>query len=100
METKPNDAKQAIQEDIKRYRELQAIADQEAFQAYSASLINTVVNKMIWAFTESNIKDWNDFCKLRGEVVARLQPLQEVHGAQAMIDHLTEQLNSYFNSQS
>lgn len=96
MDQNPEKAREAIKEEIKRYRDLQHVTDNEAFKAYSSLLIDTVVNKMIWAFTENNIKDWNDFCKLRGEIVARLQPLQEVHGAQAMIEQLTQQLNQYF----
>lgn len=100
MNQDPEKSRQALEQEIKKYRNLQMVADTEAFQEYSKLLIETTVDKMLWAFTSGkdgdNVKSWEDFCKIRGEVVARLQPLQEVHGAEGMIEIFTRQLNDLY----
>lgn len=93
-------AEQGIKEELKHYRRLQAIADTDEFKDYFDLLKRTVADKMLWAFSAGkdgdNIKNWEDFCKLRGEIVARLQPIQEVYGAEDMINFLLQQLDTWY----
>lgn len=93
----------SIKEEILAYRSLQGIADSEGFEEFFKLLIKTVADKMIWTFTSGkdgdNIKNWEDFCKVRGEVIARLQPIQEIKGAKAIADHMQEQLDTYYSKQ-
>lgn len=89
--------KKAQQEEIRAYKRLESVSQQGEFTEYSDRLIKTVVSKMIFAFTnDSVVKDWNDFCKVRGEIVARLQPLQETHEAGALARHLETQLKEFY----
>lgn len=96
----PKSAEQAIKDEIKEFRKLQSISNSEEFKDYFNFLKDTVAQKMLWAFTTGkdgdNIKNWDDFCKVRGEIIARLQPIQEVFGADAMINYLNQELDKYY----
>lgn len=93
--------KKANQEEIRAYRRLEAVSQSEEFKEYSDRLIKTVASKMIFAFTsDAAVKNWDDFCKIRGEVVARLQPLQETHEAGALANHIETQLKEYYTKDS
>lgn len=95
----PAKVERSIQEEITKLRALQSVADSEQFEAYFDFLLKTVAEKLLWAFTTGkdgdNIKNWDDFCKLRGEVVARLHPIQEVYGSTGMIERLQTSLEAY-----
>lgn len=90
------EAKKGIYKDIKAYKALRSINSSDEMNAFVDLLIQTVAQKIIWAFTTDNIKTWDDFCKIRGEIIAYLYPVQEVRGADAMIKHLEEQLNNLY----
>jgi len=94
-----NKVEQGFRDQIKEYRELQAVAEDQAFIAYFDLQLKRAAEKMITAFTSDNVKDWNDFCKLRGEVVARLQPIQEIHSIEAIIANLQQQLEVFKQQQ-
>lgn len=87
---------QAQKEEVAAYRRLETLSVQNEFKEYSDRLIKTVAEKMIFAFTGDAIKNWDDFCKVRGEVHARLQPLQEVHEAGAIARTLEEKLKEFY----
>ena len=89
--------KQAIREQIEHYAKLNRINGSPEFEDFFSLLMNTVADKMIWAFTGDNIKDMNDFYKVRGEIISYLYPIQQIKGADAMSRQLNEQLNSYYN---
>lgn len=95
--------KQGLEDDLKQYKKLKAISNSDEFKTYFEFLLKTASEKMVWAFTTGkdgdNIKNWEDFCKVKGEITARLHPIQEVMGAQAMIDHLTNQLKQFYNQE-
>lgn len=114
-----DDAKKAekdIKDQIKEYRKLQAISNSAEFNDYFNNQIKIVTDKLIWGFgthqkklgtdskgkvvTESidNIQNWDDFCKWRGEIIARIQPIQEIYSAQNMIDYLNQQLAIYYKN--
>lgn len=97
---------QASQELQKQTEEAQALDNLKqlpGFDAYADLMIKTVADKMLWGFSTGksgdNIQNWDDFCKLKGEVVARLQPIQDVYGAKHMIDYLRKQLQDYYKEQ-
>lgn len=93
----------SLKEQIRAYRKLQKVAESDDFNEYFDLLIKTAADKMLWCFTTGkdgdNIKTWDDFCKARGEIVARLQPIQEVHGAGAVAEYMQQQLDSYYKKQ-
>lgn len=87
--------------DIKAYRELQNVANSEDFDKFFSLLMETVSSKMVWAFTtdkdgKDNVKNWEDFCRVKGEIAARLQPIQEIRGAGAMAEYLSQKLEEYY----
>lgn len=95
-----DDVEQGLKDQQKAYQKLKKIADSPEFKEFFDFQLKTVADKMLWAFTTGkdgdNIKTWDDFCKVRGEIVARLHPIQEVYGAEAMLKYLSNQLNTYY----
>lgn len=91
-------AADAINKDLRVYRKLNELNKDPNFDAYFELLIKTCSDKMIWAFTGNNVKNWDDFCKVRGEVVALLFGVQEVRGSDAMVKHLSAQLEDYYKN--
>lgn len=92
-------SKKSLKEEILSYRKLQAVAMTDEFQEYSNRLIKTVSEKMIYAFTADSIKTFDDFCRVRGEIIARLQPIQEVHGAAQIAESLEQRLKEFYTEQ-
>lgn len=92
--------KEAQDEQVKAYKKLGKIKGSKEFEEFFVFLMKTVTDKMVWAFTTGkdgdNVKDWDDFCKVRGEIVARLHPIQEIYGADKMAQYLEKQLNEYY----
>lgn len=100
--------KKAQEDQIKAYEKLRKIADSQEFKDFFDFQLKTVADKLIWAFTShvekdgdvkrsvDNINNWDEFCKVRGEIVARLHPIQEVNGAEAMKKYLKKQLDDYY----
>lgn len=87
----------AIEEDLKAYRKLDRINKSQEFDDFFQLQITTVVQKMLACFTGAGPKDWDDFCRIRGEVVGILYPIQQVRGAKVMAKQLQEQLDTYYN---
>lgn len=92
---------EALKEEVKYYQKLKRVADSQEIKDFFDFQIKTVAEKMLWAFTSGkdgdNVKSWEDFCKVRGEVIARLHPIQEVRSAEATEAHLKEQLDKFYN---
>lgn len=88
--------KQLLQKDINAWRKLQSISLTDEFNQLTDSLVKTVADKIIYSFTTDSIKTIEDFYKVKGEVVARLQPLQEITGAGQMVQQLEQQLKEYY----
>lgn len=87
-----------LREDIKAYAKLKKLSKNEELAEFLNLLIKTAAQKMVWAFTADNVKNWDDFCKVRGEVTSYLYPIQEIRGAEAMEKHLKEQLDRFYKS--
>ena len=98
-----DDHQKALEEQIKAYTKLKKISNSDEFKEYFEFLIKITADKMLWAFTTGkngdNIKNWDDFCKVRGEIIARLQPVQEIYGAESITKTLKDQLDNYYRSQ-
>ncbi len=97
----PDDGKQAqdaIEKDLRGYRALNQVNKNPDFDVFFDLLLKTCSDKMVWAFTGDNIKSYDDFCKVRGEVVSYLFPIQEVRSASSMAKHLQDQLNEYYKN--
>lgn len=90
--------KDAINEDLKAYKKLERINKSAEFDDFFELQITTVVQKMLTCFTGKGPENWDEFCKIRGEVVAYLYPIQQVRGAKVMSKKLQEQLDAYYNS--
>ena len=94
----PKKHEEGLRADIKAYSALKNINKSTELDAFMDLLVKTAAMKMQWAFIGDNIKSWDDFLKLRGEVVSYLYPIQEVRGADSMVQHLTEQLNEIYKN--
>lgn len=96
--------KVALEQQAKSFRDLSKIKDSKEFQLYFEEQLKVLSQKLVWAFTTGkdgdNVKNWEDFCRVRGEVVARLQPIQDVYAAKGIADHITQQLKDYYLDQS
>jgi hypothetical protein len=90
----------ALKEEILAYRKLQDIAITDEFEQFKNRLVKTVATKMIYAFTSESIKTFDDFCRIRGEVIARLQPLQEIAQAGEMAESLEKNLKDLYAPKS
>lgn len=87
-----------IEEDIKLYSKLKNINNSQEMNDFFDLVTKTVTDKLLWVFIGDNVKDWDHFCKVRGEIIALLYPIQEVRGADAMAKHLHEQLDSLYKN--
>lgn len=85
-----------LKKDIAAWRKLQSVALTDEFDLLRETLIKTVAGKIMLAFTAENIKTIEDFYKIRGEVIARLQPLQEITGAGQIAEQLEQQLKENY----
>lgn len=93
-------AKKELEEQTKALNKLKKIADSDEFKEYFEHLMETVAYKMVWAFMstkgEDNVKTYDDFCRVRGEVVASLATIMEINGAEAMIAVVKKQLDESY----
>lgn len=97
----PNEAKQAeeaIEKDLRGYRALNQLNKNADFDVFFDLLLKTCADKMLWTFTGDNVKNWDDFCKVRGEIISYLFPVQEIRSAEAMTKHLQEQLTQFYKN--
>jgi len=93
------DGEESIQRDIKNYEKLSRINKSQEFNDFFQLQLDSAAQKMVWAFVGENIKNWDEFCKVRGEVTAYLYPIQEIRGADAMKKQLLTNLNQYYGKQ-
>jgi hypothetical protein len=92
-----NAAKLEMAEQIREQKQLARLKDNDDVKKLFDYQFKVAALKMIWCFTGNNVTNWDEFCKLRGEVVARLEPIQTVNGAEAQARLLTEQLTQMFD---
>jgi hypothetical protein len=88
---------EAINADLKAYKKLDKINSSQEFDDFFAMQITACVQKMLQCFSGKGPKDWDEFCKLRGEVIGMLYPIQQVRGAKVMAKQLQDQLDAYYN---
>lgn len=90
---------EALEADLRALKKLKKINNSDEFNAYFDLILDTAAKKMFTAFTGEGVKTWEDFLKIRGEIVAYLYPIQEVRGADAMEKAIKEQLVQYYGKQ-
>jgi hypothetical protein len=95
----PKQYEEAIKQDLKAYAKLEKINKSDEFNDFFDLQVTTVTQKMLSMFTGTGPKDWNEFCRIRGEVVAALYPIQQIRGAKVMKHQLQEQLNAMYNTE-
>lgn len=89
--------REALNEDLKAYKKLDKINNSQEFDDFFQLQITTVVQKMLACFSGKGPKDWEEFCKIRGEVIGMLYPIQQVRGAKVLAKQLQDQLDTYYN---
>lgn len=92
-------AREAIAEDLKAYKKLEQINKSDEFNDFFELQISTVVQKMLTCFTGTGPKNYDDFCRIRGEVIGMLYPIQQIRGAKALQKQLQEQLDNIYNQE-
>lgn len=90
------DYRKALESDAKAYAKLSKIKDSTEFQAYFDHQIEIVTQQMIMAFASDKVNSWDDYCKVRGEIIARLQPIQEVYDADKLAAQTKEQIKNFY----
>lgn len=89
---------ESIKKDLKAYEKLERINGSSEFNDFFELQVTTVVSKMLAAFTGNGPKDWAEFCRLRGEVIGMLYPIQQIRGAKFLKAKLKEQLDQIYNT--
>lgn len=92
----PAKQEQALSEQVAFYRELQNVKNSPDVQKVLDLALKTAAEKTLQVFTSDKVKDWEDFTKERGEIVAYLYLVQEVRGAQAIADFFQTKLNELY----
>lgn len=98
MDEDTKKVKDSIEKDIRAYKKLKDVGRSDELNTFLDLLLKTAAEKMVWSFIGDNVKTWDDFMKVRGEVVSYLYGVQEVRGADAMVKHLEEQLRNFYRS--
>lgn len=93
------DPEEGIKQDLKAYKKLEKINKSDEFNDFFQLQITTVTQKIMNCFSGTGPKDWDEFCKIRGEVVAALYPIQQIRGAKFMSKQLQEQLDQMYNKE-
>ena len=91
---------QALKDEMKVYSKLEKINNSEEFNDFFDLQIDTVVKKMLTCFTGTGPQNWDEFCRIRGEVIGVLFPIQQIRGAKYMKTQLKSQIDEYYNTES
>lgn len=99
MNQDPSKAKQALEDELRAYRKLDKINQSEEFNSFFDLQLDEVVKKMLECFTGTGPQSYDEFSRIRGEVVGILYPMQQIRGAKFISSQIKEQLNTYYNEQ-
>lgn len=95
----PDAAKTEMLNQIGEFDKLSKLADNDDVKALFDYQIKVAAQKMVHLFTSKDVKSWDDFCLLRGEIIARLEPVQTVYTAEAASKQLQAQLREMFTTE-
>lgn len=95
----PKQYEEALKQDLKAYSKLERINKSDEFNDFFDLQVSTVVQKMLSLFTGKGPKNWDEFCRIRGEVIGVLYPIQQIRGAKVLKKQLQDQLNTIYNSE-
>lgn len=90
---------QATKDEIKSYKKLEKINKSQEFNDFFDMQVVEAARKMIAAFSGEGPKDWEEFCRVRGEVIGILYPIQQVRGAKFVVKQLEGKLNEWYNKE-
>ena len=89
-------AEEAIKAQRKYFAELRKLAQSDDVQKLFERDMRVAIDKMLWTFTGNNVKTWEDFTAVKGEVASLLARIQEVNGAEVFEKKLQAQLKEYY----
>jgi hypothetical protein len=92
-------AKDALEKDLKNYKKLERINKSDEFNDFFDAQVTTATLKMLSCFTGKGPQNWDEFCRIRGEVVGILYPIQQVRGAKVAQQQLRDQLDNIYNQE-
>lgn len=95
-----DDTKRALEQDLKNYTKLDKINGSEEFEAFFDLQMDLVVKKMLECFTGKGPQTYDEFSRIRGEVLGMLVPIQQVRGAKFLKKQIKQQLDEYYNTPS
>lgn len=90
--------KEALETELRNYARLDNINKSPEFNDFFDLQVDTVVQKMLACFTGTGPQNWDEFCRIRGEVVGMLYPIQQIRGAKALQTQIKQQLDTYYNT--
>lgn len=96
MEEELEAQKAAKEAEVAAYKKLATLGMTDEFEEYQKMLITTLASKMILAFTTNKITNWEEFCMVKGEIIARLQPIQAVGEAPALARAIEEEIKNFY----
>lgn len=99
MEDQAAQHKAALEQELKSYSKLDKINNSDEFNDFFDLQVDTVTKKMLDCFTGTGPQSYDEFCRIRGEVIGILYPMQQVRGAKVIKKQIREQLNDYYNTQ-
>jgi hypothetical protein len=91
------EAVKGIRAELDVYTKLRELKSTPGFENFLVFLTRATSIQMMTAFVGNDVKCWEDFLKIRGEVVANLRILQEVGGSEMIEKQLSDQLKQYLN---
>lgn len=100
MQPGSKEYKEGLEKDIRRLEALKRLNGNPDAEPVFELMINTVVERMIGAFTSDKVKTIEDWIGEKARVEADLYPLQEIRGAEAIRDALKARLNEYYGPQA
>lgn len=92
--------KKSLEDDLKIYNKLDRINDSDEFNDFFSLQMDTATKKMLEMFTGKGPANWEEFTRIRGEVVGIIYPIQQIRGAKFLKRHLKQQLDEYYNSEA
>lgn len=95
----PKAHEQAMRDELRAYSKLEKINKSSEFNDFFAFQIDEAAKKMLTCFTGTGPQSYDEFCRIRGEVIGVLYPIQQVRGAKYVQEEIKSQLNEYYNSE-
>ena len=100
MNDDPHQLKESMEAELKSYSKLEKINKSDEFNDFFDLQMDTAVQKMLSVFTGKGPANWEEFARVRGEVIGILVPIQQIRGAKFVKKKIQEQLTEYYNKEA